>query len=152
MFRFRPLSLDDARTILSWRYPEPYDFYDAASDPEDASLLLSEEYRQGRLFAAHDDQAILRGFFEFKLQAGVLEVGLGLRPQDTGQGLGAAFLDEGLAFGRETFHPCTFQLYVAAFNERAIKVYARRGFREVGRQTRQLLGRDREFIEMRRPA
>ncbi len=82
----------------------------------------------------------------------MLEVGLGLRPQDAGQGLGGAFLDEGLAFGRETFHPGTFQLYVAASNERAIKVYERRGFQEVGRQTRHLLGRDWEFIEMRRPA
>jgi ribosomal-protein-alanine N-acetyltransferase len=152
MFRFSPLSLEDARQILSWRYPEPYDFYDAASDPEDAALLLSEEYRQGRLFAVHDDEGILRGFLEFHLEAGALEVGLGLRPQDTGRGLGPAFVDAGLTFGRETFRPATFKLYVAAFNQRAIKVYERLGFREVGRQMRHLLGRDWEFIEMRRPA
>ncbi len=152
MFRLGPLDAKDARAILSWHYKDPYGFYDPASLPEDAALFLDEEYRSLHLLGAYDEAGLLRGFFEFQSEGGMVEVGLGLRPEDTGQGLGGAFLEDGLAYAQETLHPESFRLYVAAFNQRAITVYERAGFQETGRETRELLGRAWEFIEMRRPA
>ncbi len=150
MFRLSPMSLEEARSILSWHYPEPYDFYDPATPPEDAELLLDEAYRKEHLMTARDESGLLRGFFEFHSEGGVVEVGLGLRPVDTGRGLGDTFLAEGLAYARARFHPHTFRLFVATFNQRAIKVYERAGFQEVERQWRNLLGQRWEFLEMRR--
>ena len=48
----------------------------------------------------------------------------------------AATRRSGLEFGREHYRPSVMRLHVAAFNERAIKVYERAGFREVGRHVR----------------
>ena len=152
MFRFGAFSLADAETVLGWRYPAPYDFYDAASDGDDAALFLQDGYRREHLIAARDDAGRLRGFLEFHLRGGVVEVGLGLSPEDTGRGLGLAFVEAGLAYAREIYRPHAFSLYVAAFNARAIKVYERAGFRETGRETRHLLGRAWEFLIMERPA
>ncbi len=152
MFQFTPLSEEDARDILAWHYPEPYTFYDPASDPDDASLFLDEGYRTRHLLAARDDTGRLRGFFELHASDGVVEVGLGLRPDDTGQGLGSSFLEAGLRHARATLHPHTFRLYVAAFNQRAIKVYLRAGFWEVGRETRRLANLSWEFLIMERAA
>ena len=151
-FQLGPLSEQDAREILAWRYEGFYAFYDPASDADDAALFLDPDHRARHLLAARDGTGGLRGFFELQERDGVVEVGLGLRPQDTGCGLGASFLEAGLRHARSALRPRTFRLYVAAFNRRAIKVYERAGFREAGRETRQLAGRGWEFLVMEREA
>jgi len=79
-------------------------------------------------------------------------VGIGLRPDLCGRGLGERFLDAQLAYARERWRPHTFRLYVTAWNTRAIRLYERLGFREVGeRHTRSFekFG-DHEFVRMER--
>lgn len=58
-----------------------------------------------------------------------LDVGLGMRPHLTGQGRGLAFFSAILDFGRRTFAPQAFRVTVAAFNQRALRVYEKAGFR-----------------------
>ena len=81
-----------------------------------------------------------------------LDVGLGMRPDLTGRGLGEEFVHAGLRFARETYSPPAFRLTVAAFNRRAIRVYERAGFETVetfGSATR---GAEKEWLLMRRGA
>lgn len=53
----------------------------------------------------------------------------------------------------QRWQPRTFRLFVTVWNERAIRLYERLGFREVGRETRtfERFGAQ-EFIRMERPA
>jgi len=89
----------------------------------------------------------LAGFFEFTETAGgVVEIGLGLRPDLTGQGLGGEFLAAGLEFAGARH----YALAVAAFNHRAIAVYERAGFREVRRYDHFTNGALHEFVWMTR--
>ena len=92
----------------------------------------------------------LVGFFYFVVRAEEIEVGLGLRPDLTGRGLGAEYLDAGLELARRQFGLARFRLYVATFNERAIRVYERAGFRAVRTATRRLALGEFEFLEMER--
>src|SRR5688572_17673230 len=117
-----------AEAIATWRYEPPYSFYDADADADDLALLLDADTRRGRYFAAFGENAALVGFFEFKTDGDEVVIGLGLRPDLTGRGLGLAFVEAGLDFARERFEPTGFRLSVAAFNERAIRVYERAGF------------------------
>jgi len=117
----------DFDAMASWRYEPPYDFYDGDVEP-----VLNPE----RFFAARDDDGDLIGHFYFEEKPDALEYGLGLRPDLTGRGFGLDFFNAGLAFGRERYRPPYVRLFVAAFNERAVKVYERAGFRETGRHTR----------------
>src|SRR5688572_20055670 len=98
----------------------PYDFYDARADHRDLAELIDAKLRGVRYFAAHDAGGELVGYFGFSLDGDVVGVGVGLRPDLTGRGLGLSFLEEGLAFARARFHPRRFRLSVAEFNVRAI--------------------------------
>jgi [ribosomal protein S18]-alanine N-acetyltransferase len=127
--------------LAGWRYPPPYGFYDGDQDP----VLNPERY-----YGAHDDAGELVGFLYYEQKPErVVEIGLGLRPDLTGRGLGLEFFRAGVDFAREQFGPAQIVLNVAAFNERAIAVYERGGFRRTGSHVRSFeRWGDVEFVEM----
>ena len=103
-FHFEPLTQGDAEAIAEWRYPEPYAFYDWTADPDDLRELLEPARRGEAYWAVRDDADELVGYFDFKpKEDGTLEIGLGLRPDLTGRGLGASFLTAGLDFARARY-------------------------------------------------
>jgi ribosomal-protein-alanine N-acetyltransferase len=111
---------------------------------------LLEPARRGEAYwAVREDADELVGYFDFKPQGeGTLEIGLGLRPDLTGRGLGASFLLAGLEFARARFAPERFTLAVATFNERAITVYERAGFARGHVYMHWTNGAEWEFMEM----
>jgi RimJ/RimL family protein N-acetyltransferase len=149
-FFIRPLQQSDAEAIAAWHYPAPYDFYDMSSDPEDLAELMDPAARGDIYWAADDESGRLAGFFGFRLDDALVEVGLGLRPDLTGRGMGRAFVEAGLAFARERWHPSAFGLAVAAFNMRAIQVYERAGFRQIGPYWQETNGGRHLFVAMAR--
>jgi RimJ/RimL family protein N-acetyltransferase len=125
--KVEPMTAADLADLATWRYEPPYDFYDGD---------LEEPLNLERYFAVRDDDEHVIGFYYYELVGDVLDYGLGLRPGLPGRGLGLDFFRTGLEFGRERYRPRLIRLHVAAFNERAIKVYERAGFSEVGRHMR----------------
>jgi ribosomal-protein-alanine N-acetyltransferase len=142
----------EARAIAVWHYEPPHSFYDWTADESDLAELLSDEARQGVYFSALGAHEELVGFFGFKRNGGTVEVGLGLRPDLTGRGLGLAFLEQGLDFARATFGAQRFTLSVATFNERAIRVYEQAGFERVRTFDHETNGGVHPFLEMTRTA
>jgi [ribosomal protein S18]-alanine N-acetyltransferase len=136
-----PMTEEAARAVLAWRYEAIYAFYNA--DLHDLHDGL-QEMLAGSYYAAMDEQGALVGFFCFGMPAQVpgvhlyglyaddaLDIGLGMRPDLTGRRLGREFLTAGLDFARRRFAPATFRLAVAAFNQRAIRLYEKVGFQAV---------------------
>lgn len=151
----------DARAIMTWRYEGQYAIYNG-EDEDDPAVMLD---RRSPHYAVRDEHGELVGFFAYGSSAYVwnsgephlfseqntITIGLGMRPDLTGRGLGLAFTLAGLDFAREHFQPDYFRLYVLAFNKRAIRVYERAGFERVGiyKQSNAEFG-NRDFVEMRR--
>jgi RimJ/RimL family protein N-acetyltransferase len=136
-----PATAELFEDLAGWRYPPPYDFYDGDVEP-----VLNPE----RFYAAHDESGALVGFLYFEdKDGGAVEIGLGLRPELVGKGLGLEFFRAGVDFARVTFQPARVILNVAAFNQRAITVYERAGFRRTGEHVRTFdrFG-DVPFVEM----
>jgi ribosomal-protein-alanine N-acetyltransferase len=151
-FEFTKMTDEEARQIAGWCYDPPYDFYDSVSDPDDLAELLDPQRRGDDYFSAFDDKGTLVGFFQFERDGKVVQIGLGLRPDLTGKGLGRGFLVAGLAFARRSFRPGVFRLSVASFNERAIKVYEGVGFIRGRTYHHETNGGVYEFLEMERGA
>jgi RimJ/RimL family protein N-acetyltransferase len=141
-WRIRPATDATFEEMATWRYPPPYDFYDGDADP-----VLNPE----RFFEARDTEGRLVGFYYFEARGDEVEYGLGLCPALTGQGLGLRFVLSGLGFAQQRFGPRRVVLSVAAFNQRARRVYEHAGFRTVSRHTRtfERFG-DVPFITMQR--
>ena len=143
------MTASDASAVAVWHYPGIYSFYDWEQDAEDLAELLDPE-GWGRRYFAVDRDGDLVGFFVFKLADGLAEVGLGLRPDLTGLGLGDAFLNAGLRFAADELGAEGYTLAVAAFNRRAIRVYERAGFAETERYDHHTNGGVHAFVRMTR--
>lgn len=137
-YHFYPMTKDKAVQISKWKYREPYAFYDMDDSEECIFELLHEDY-----FYGLNAEGALSGFIckgcSARVPGGyavgiydqytkVMDIGIGLTPDFTGQGKGRDFLTDGLNFLHERYKVNHFQLVVAGFNQRAIKVYERIGF------------------------
>ena len=162
-FHFVLLEEADARAILAWRYEGQYTIYNWDGEDDPAEMLD----RRSPHYAVKDERGELVGFFAYGSSAQVwssgephlysenntITIGLGMRPDLTGKGLGLTFTQAGLDFAREHFKPDFFRLYVLTFNERAIRVYERAGFERAGIFTRLSAEYgNHDFVEMRRRA
>lgn len=141
VYQIRRISVPDAEEISRWRYPEPYATYNG--DPSSVPGLLDPRHDY---HAVVDEDGDLVGYFCFGIDAtvregrelglyddGALDIGLGMRPDLTGIGLGHKFVLAGLDFAKEAYAPPAFRLTVAAFNSRAVRVYEGAGFEVVRR-------------------
>jgi len=122
-----------AGIISGWKYGGAYSIYDESEENIDG-------FMNGAHFACTDASGELIGYFCFGEDARIptveenvyddnfIDIGLGLKPDLCGRSLGLTFLKKGLQHARDIYGATSFRLTVAAFNERAIKVYERAGF------------------------
>jgi [ribosomal protein S18]-alanine N-acetyltransferase len=141
-----PLTDRHALEIATWRYEFPYEWYDTSADPRRVELLVDPARREGLRAVVNDDGELV-GFFNFVREGEEVRLGLGMRPDLTGRGLAQPFIQAGLDYARAEWRPKRFRLWVAHWNERALRAYRRAGFREVVRSEEQS-----RFVEMERPA
>ncbi|MDC2865692.1 GNAT family N-acetyltransferase [Bacillus sp. BP-3] len=148
-YTFRVMTQEEAREIAyNWHYEEEYSFYDMEADMEDLEEFLNYEMREDTTFIVQENDMLV-GFFSFhKIDNQTVEIGLGMRPDRTGTGLGLKFVKAGLAFSKEKYQPKYITLSVATFNERAIKVYKKAGFEAVGTFVQETNGSCFEFLRM----
>lgn len=132
-------------------------------DPASVGSLLEPRFRY---HSVYDERGDLAGYFCFGEDARIpvgrrlgiyerepaLDVGLGMHPDLAGHGLGTDFVLAGLHFAKDAYSPLAFRLTVAAFNERAVRVYERAGFETVESFGSHTPDGGREWLLMRREA
>jgi len=163
-FSFRPLRWGDALAVSRWRYSGEYAFYDMGRWQMLTTRLLNPLFNAvglagfyavdevGAVDAVNDGDALAGVFSYIRRDTETVEIGLAMRPDLTGHGLGMAYVQAGMAFGRTRYHPKRFFLTVATFNRRAQLVYERAGFVVEGMTTQASHGRPVEYLQMSRPA
>lgn len=120
-----------------WHYPPPYDFYDMTGSEDE-----TQEFLDGSYFAVIDGRNRVVGYCCIGAAAqvplgipagaypedGALDIGLGMRPDLTGKGMGGDFWSTLSGFFTSQFGAIPLRLTVAAFNGRAIRLYHNAGF------------------------
>ena len=132
----RPFTAGEARDLASWTYPPPFDVYDS----RDAELFLRRTADGEGYYPALDDAGRLVAFAVLGVEArvsgqepaaGVVDVGMGVRPDATGRGLGTALVGQVLALARERDGATAARAAVAASNTRSLALCRSAGFRDV---------------------
>lgn len=156
-FNFRPIVAADAQAILAWHYQPPYDFYNPASsaiateiktllNPDNAYYTVTNEQNDLVAFLCFGQDAQVPGG-DYRIDA--LDVGVGLRPDLTGQGLGLPLITAGLEVAKSIYSPSAFRVTVATFNQRALRVWYKAGFQPIQVFKSRLTGRE-FMIQMQR--
>lgn len=150
-FNLKIMEDNEANEIANWEYEAPYSFYNFKNDEDDLKELLDPVLRNNSYFSVYDNESDeLIGFYCFYNKKDSTEIGLGMRPDYTGKGLGLDFIEAGLRFVQK--HSNSHEeitLAVATFNKRAIKVYERVGFEITGTEIISTNGAEYEFYRMR---
>ncbi|MCL6459981.1 MAG: GNAT family N-acetyltransferase, partial [Gorillibacterium sp.] len=126
-----PLSEDFAREVCGWRYPPPYELY---SWPDwDQMVLDGYEFADSTIRAEQyrgvvDETGERIGFLQFFPLEGVTRLGMGLRPDLCGKGLGAVMARKAAEEARLIRPGCRVDLEVLIWNDRARKAYLKAGF------------------------
>jgi RimJ/RimL family protein N-acetyltransferase len=153
----KQMNHDEAKQISKWIYEEPYSIYSMDESDSEINELLN-----GCYFSVLNSENNLIGYYCFgeaaQVPAGnqfgvydsedIIDIGLGIKPNLCGKGLGFNFFSNGLDFARNKLLANKFRLTVASFNKRAIKVYERAGFRKVNSFNRVSNNQEVEFWVM----
>jgi len=135
-----PMTKPHAQSISLWKYENEYSFYNANEENIDG-------YMDGTHYACISENDELIGYFCFGKEAQIptveenvydeasTDIGLGLRPDLCGKGMGLSFFNVGLNYAETALNITSLRLSVAAFNERAIKLYKNAGFVTEGEVT-----------------
>ncbi|ANU25539.1 GNAT family N-acetyltransferase [Planococcus versutus] len=148
-YTFQSMTQEQAEEIATtWHYKDEYSFYDMDADQEDLKEFLDAEKRNDSYFIVTKNQELI-GFYSFnQITEDTIDIGLGMKPNLTGSGQGLDFLKAGLKFIESNYNPKKITLSVATFNQRAIKVYKKIGFKEVEVFVQATNGSRFEFLKM----
>lgn len=138
-FTFNLIDENSAYVILNWQYESPYDIYNLASpDPESTLQYLLDP--QNAFYSIYGQNGELEAFCSFSLDGQVnggdystpaLDIGLGVRSDLTGRGLGIQYVNAVIDFAIRTYSPERLRVTIADFNRRAQRVWEKAGFQVV---------------------
>ncbi|MBH5320523.1 GNAT family N-acetyltransferase [Paenibacillus sp. GSMTC-2017] len=126
-----PLALEHAIEICNWSYNPPYDIYNWPTWKQlkkDEIEFGDPVLRKEQYSAILDIQGHLIGFVQFFPMSNVTRLGLGLRPDLCGHGLGMSVVALITAEALRRTPDQEIDLEVLSWNLRAIRTYVKAGF------------------------
>ncbi len=136
---FGPVDRTDIELMTSWHYPPPYDIYNLNHPPSEQEIadwldpaihchaLVNGDGEMLAFVTFGPDGQVGGGDYS----ADALDIGMGVRPDLTGQGLGRRFAQAVIKFAIATYQPSALRVTIAAFNQRAIRVWENLEFQPV---------------------
>lgn len=148
------LTETEARSICAWQYPAPYDVYSYPDweivERQGWDIAIPE--KRSAEYIGFRTASGLVAFGRLTLLQKYVLIGIGLRPDSCGRGLGVTVMKSLIAEAQKR-HPGQLPaLEVRTFNVRAIRCYEKCGFRRVKQYVRNTLtGEDRFYFMVYQP-
>jgi ribosomal-protein-alanine N-acetyltransferase len=149
---FIPLDEAAAREIIRWKYDPPYDIYNYRPEEKEKDIRYLVD-PANCIYGIHSRRGELIGFCSYGKDAQVpggtygadaLDIGLGMRPDLTGRGLGSGVILEVLGFAGRINRCGRFRVTIASINIRARRAWEKAGFSET--QSFHRVGDGSEFV------
>ncbi|WP_242062997.1 GNAT family N-acetyltransferase [Nostoc sp. FACHB-145] len=127
------MNVTNAEQLTNWHYEPPYQMYNSTSNPTLIEYLIDPQNAYYSILE-HDELVAFCCFGKSAQVPGgdyqreALDIGLGVRPDLTGQGKGRMYIADVLEFARLTFNLRFLRITVAAFNQRALRAWQKAGF------------------------
>jgi ribosomal-protein-alanine N-acetyltransferase len=135
--KFKKPTEIDAKYIATWKYEGEYSFYDNDKTEAKQEWTLNI-HKEDNTFVIYNERDELVGNCSFDVEDDKFILGVQMRPNLTGKGTGTQFVKAILDFGKGTYK----------FNERAIKIYEKLGFKKTEEFIWSANGEEKEFIAM----
>lgn len=129
-FDIRPLTEREAEIICGWRYEPPYDIYGWMPWEQVKQLGIEfgdPELREQQYVSVYEGE-LFCGFAQLFPLGGTTRLGIGMRPDLCGRGLGAAYVRAVAEEALRRIPGQEIDLEVLTWNQRAIKAYRKAGF------------------------
>lgn len=153
---YRPAEKKHARIFVNWQYEHPYEAYNCPPEEVGDAVQYNVD-PANNVYAMFDQNEELVGYCSYGKDAQVpggdysedaLDVGLMIKPELTGQGMGSTFANRVMQNGIDRYAPKKLRVTIAAFNKRAIRVWEKNGFQQTQSFKRE--GDGMEFVVMNR--
>jgi len=151
---YRPAEKKHAREFVQWVYESPYDVYNCPPEEIGDAVQYNIDPKNN-VYAMFDQNEELIGYCSYGRDAQVpggdyseeaLDIGLMIKPELTGQGMGTTFAKEVIRNGIAKYEPKKLRVTIAAFNKRAMRTWERNGFAQ--NQSFEQSGNKMEFVIM----
>ena len=150
----RPLEPRDAEAAASWHYQGPWSVYDPHPGDDPPSAAAGYD-------AVVDDAGTLVGFVCVGQEArvpglaeadGTIDIGVGMRPDLVGRGLGRHFGAVVLDHVRDRCGDVPLRAVVQGWNQRSLRLARGLGFRDAGTHQCVQGGKEVSYVVLVRPA
>ncbi|MHA6534530.1 GNAT family N-acetyltransferase [Paenibacillus sp. BAC0078] len=130
-FHVVPMEATHAAEICEWNYKPPYNIYGWM--PWEQMQALEIEFGDPRLRSEQyvsvvNGQGSLCGFAQLFPMEGVVRLGIGMRPELCGHGMGHLFTATVVEAALARYPEREIDLEVLTWNQRAIRAYQKSGF------------------------
>ena len=153
---YHPADEKSAREFVRWNYEPPYDIYNCPPEKVEKSVRYNID-PANNIYAMFNEEGAMVGYCSYGRDAQVpggdyndeaLDIGMMIKPELTGQGMGTDFAREVIHNGIKLYGPEKMRVTIVAFNQRAIRTWQKNGFQQVQSFKRSIDGM--EFVIMTR--
>lgn len=130
-FHVTPMDVLHAEEICQWSYEPPYNIYGWMPWEQMEALGIEfgdPQLRKEQYVSVLNEKDELCGFAQLFPMEGVVRLGIGMRPELCGHGLGRRFVDAVVLAALQRYPGREVDLEVLTWNQRAIRTYQKSGF------------------------
>ena len=142
---------DYAKQIVEWKYEGDYSDYNLPTYEECKEKkygITREDRKDNYIVYLLNNEVVFYSNMK-EMDNNKLYIGVGLKPEYCGKGLGNYFLEDSIKEMKKKYPERTLFLEVRSWNKRAIKAYEKIGFKVTNVVvSKDRLGNDTEFTEM----